>query len=121
MAVDGDSYTFPTGAEGWAGFANTNAELYPFSFANGGSITFTAAVAAGGVDTNVRFLFEADPHPNNNPNFATTNVTVSGETETSYTVQFGAQAADQDWNSLIMYIVERDQAVTVKNIQVTTN
>jgi hypothetical protein len=121
MAVDGDSYTFPTGAEGWGGFANTNSELYPFRFANGGSITFTAAVAAGGVDTNVRFLFEADPHPNNNPNFTTTNVTVSGETETSYTVEFGAQAADQDWNSLIMYIVERDQAVTVKNIQVTTN
>ena len=52
------SYTFPAGSEVWAGFANLNVDIYPFTFANGGSITFTAAVAAGGADTNVYFRFE---------------------------------------------------------------
>ena len=41
-------FTFPAGAEVWAGFANLNFDLYPFTFANGGSITFTAAVPNGG-------------------------------------------------------------------------
>ena len=31
---------------GW--FANLNFDIYPFTFVNGGTITFTAAVAAGG-------------------------------------------------------------------------
>ena len=41
------SYTFPAGSEDWAGFANLNTDIYPFTFANAGSITFTAAIAAG--------------------------------------------------------------------------
>ena len=32
---DGGVYTFPTGAEPWAGFANMNTALYPMSFSEG--------------------------------------------------------------------------------------
>ena len=38
----------PSRSEVWAGFANLNEDIYPFTFANGGTITFTAAVPAGG-------------------------------------------------------------------------
>ena len=37
---EGGTYTFPTGAEAWAGFANMNTALYPLSFPAGGKITF---------------------------------------------------------------------------------
>ena len=33
--VEGETYTNPTGAEGWAGFANEDVSLYPFSFPYG--------------------------------------------------------------------------------------
>ena len=60
--IDGTTYTFPTGAEGWAGFANMNTDLYPISMPNGGTVTFTAAVPAGG-SAEVYFRFEKNPYP----------------------------------------------------------
>ncbi len=119
MTVDGNTYTFPAGAEGWGGFANTNTALYPFNFENGGTVTFTGA--AVGADTSVKFQFENKPHPENTPNFATDPVVVSGTTEATYSATIPAQSATQDFSSFIMYIVERDQAVTVKNVKVTAN
>ena len=41
-SIEGDTFTFPTGSEVWAGFANLNTDIYPFTFAAGGTITFTA-------------------------------------------------------------------------------
>ena len=109
--VEGNNYTFPTGAEGYAGFSNNNAALYPFSFPNGGTVTFTASAA---VATNVNFRFEKAPYPDVDPAFSTENVTISGE-EKSYSVEFGAQG-ENTFASLLMYIVERDQTVMVKNV-----
>jgi len=114
--VDGNNYTFPTGAEAWAGFANENADLYPFSFPNGGSVTFTASAT---VDTNINFRFERLPFPDVDPAFSTANVTISGE-EKSYTVEFDA-TGENTYASLLMYIVERDQTVMVKDVVVTQN
>ena len=39
-------YTFPTGAQSWAGFANMNTDLYPLIFSESGSISFTGSVPA---------------------------------------------------------------------------
>jgi len=80
--VDGNTYTVPTGSEAWAGFANEDVSIYPFSFPNGGEITFTGATA--GTDVDVKFMFQYQPHPNNVPEFETATVTVSGTAETSY-------------------------------------
>ena len=44
--VTDEVYEFPSGAEGYAGFAN-NTDLYPFTFEFGGKITFTAAIPEG--------------------------------------------------------------------------
>ena len=33
----------PTGSEPWAGLANEDASVYPFTFGDGGSITFTGS------------------------------------------------------------------------------
>ena len=113
---DGDTYTFPTGAQDWAGFSNDNTALYPFTFPNGGTVTFTAAAPSG--DVNVNFKFEFNPYPDVNPNFATENVLISGTEEKTYTVDIPAQG-DQTFSSLLMYIVERDIPVVVKDVSIT--
>jgi hypothetical protein len=113
-------YTWQTGAEAWGGFANTNSAIYPFSFANGGSISFKAAATADG-ETSVRFTFENDAYPDTVPNFTTIPVTVSGTDETVYTVDFPAQAADQTFKSLLMYLADRDIGVAIKDVKVTPN
>jgi len=46
---------------------------------------------------------------------------VTGETEQTYEVTFEAQSADQTFKSFIMYIVERDQGVIVKDVKVTAS
>ena len=66
--LETNTYTVPAGSEGWAGFANEDTSVYPFEFANGGSITFTASAAA---TTTVRFRFEKNPYPDVEPAFDT--------------------------------------------------
>ena len=115
-----ETYTFPSGAEVWGGFANNNADLYPFTFGQGGEIRFTASLPEGTPDTGVRFVFENAPYPDVDPNFSTATVTVSGTAEMEYSVEIPQQAAAQTYESFLMYIVERDQPVTIKNIRVAT-
>ena len=113
---EGGVYTFPSGAEGWAGFANMNTDMYPLRFTESGSITFNGSVADGG-STNVRFRLEYNPHPDVNPAYDAAEVTVSGSTPTSYTVAIPSQGSNT-FSSLIMYVVERDVAVTITDVVV---
>jgi beta-glucanase (GH16 family) len=117
--VTDNTYVFPSGAEVWGGFANNNLDLYPFSFPNGGIVTFTASIPDGGSPVGVRFVFENAPYPDVNPNFSTEVVTVVGA-EATYTVEFPAQAADQTFSSFLMYLVDQDSPVTITNVTVTT-
>ncbi len=114
---EGLVYTFPTGAEGWAGFANENANVYPYSFSNGGSISFTAAAVAG--DVNVKFMFQNAPHPAHVPEFSTANVLVSGADELSYTVDVPSRPSSESYSSFLFYVVDRDLGVVVKDVIVT--
>ena len=112
-------YTFPSGAEGWAGFANENNTLYPISLTHGGKITFTGSAAQ---DTSIRFLFENAPHPNNTPNHPTGNVTITTSNPTAYSVAIPAYTADanQTFSSLILYLNDRDKGVTLTDFAIET-
>jgi hypothetical protein len=116
ISEDGTSFTYPAGAEGWGGFANMNADIYPLRFTSDGSISFMGSVADGG-SANVRFRLEYNPHPNVDPAYDAVGVTVSGATPTQYTVNVPSQG-DNTFSSLIMYIAENDVAVTVTDILV---
>ena len=113
------TYSFPTGAEVWAGFANMNSDVYPFSFADGGTITFTAAIPAGGSDTRIYFRFERLPFPDVDPAFNLDSKLITGEAELEYTVNIPPQGATNTYSSFLMYVVDRDSPVIVKNIVVT--
>ena len=115
--VDGTTFTFPTGAEGWAGFANMNTALYPLSMPNGGTITFTAAVPDGG-NAEVYFRFEKNPYPDTEPSVNSANVTITGAEEATYTVDIAAQG-ENTFSSFLLYVVTRDVPVVVKNVVVT--
>jgi hypothetical protein len=119
--VNNDSSTFSvaTGSEGWAGYANLNLELYPFSFAEGGTITFTGSVPSGSV-ANVDFRFERLPHPDVDPAFNTGAVTVTGADEATYTVTIAAQDAANTFSSFLIYVAERDIDVVIKDVVVTS-
>ena len=110
-----ETYTFPSGAEPWAGFAN-NADIYPISFPEGGSITFTASAA---VPTNVRFRFEYLPFPDVDPAYDTEQVLIDSTEPMEYTIEIPSQG-ENTFSSFLLYLVERDQAVTVSNVVVTS-
>jgi hypothetical protein len=115
--IDGELFTFSAAADSWGGFANMDLGLYPFVFSGGGSITFTAAVPSGG-SADVKFRFEKNPHPDVDPSYDTSTVTISGATESSYSLDIPSQG-NNNFRSLIMYIVDRDVAVQVSNLMVT--
>ena len=110
-------HTFPAGAEGWAGVANENADIYPLTFDDGGTITFTASSA--GDDVGIYFRFERLPYPNVDPAFNTAKATISGSTATEYTINIDAQAAGTTYSSALLYLDTRDVAVTITDITIT--
>ena len=111
-------YNFPTGSEVWAGFANENADIYPLSFPNGGRIAFNGSTA--GTDVSINFRFERLPHPDVDPAFSTSNVTVSGSEVTPYTVDIPPQDAANTYSSALLYLVTQDADVTLTDIVITS-
>ena len=59
-SYEGETFTFPSSAEPWAGFANMDLSLYPFTFQNGGKISFTGSVPSDG-SVQIKFRFEYNP------------------------------------------------------------
>lgn len=112
-------HTFPAGAEAWGGVANENAAIYPLTFDNGGTITFTASSA--GADVGIYFRFERLPYPNVDPAFSTASATISGSTATEYTITVDAQAAGTTYSSALLYLTTRDVAVTITDVTITVN
>jgi len=115
--TDQEVLTFPSGAESWAGFSNTNDSIYPLNLPDGGIITFTGA-ASGSVG--VRFRFEKLPYPDVDPAYNTSSVTVSGTTESTYSIVVPAQGSNT-YRSLILYLNNRNAPVSIKNVEVTAN
>ena len=105
------TYRVPAEASADAGFANTNTELYPFTFSSGGRISLQASVPSGG-SADVYFRFEKAPYPDTEPSFRTESVTISGSEPAIYTVAIPAQGMDV-FGSLILYIETRDVAVVI--------
>ena len=116
LVGDDGTFTFPTGSESWAGWANSNTAIYPFVFEYGGRIQFTASVPGGG-SADVRFRFERLPHPEVDPSYNTEAVTVSGDVATRYTIDVPSQGSNT-FRSLILYLNTRDVAVAITDILV---
>ena len=117
--IQGDEFTHPSSAEPWAGIANMDLSLYPLSFADGGSISFTGAVPSGG-SVNVQFKFEFNSHPDTEPSYSTAFTTISGSADQAYTIQIPSQGI-KTFSNLIFYIQERNTAVKIADLMITTS
>lgn len=108
------TYQFPSTADDWAGFANSN----------GGSITFTAATA--GVDIDVYIRLERLPYLDSDPgrvrpDYDATSITISGSDPKEYTIEIEPQGSNT-YSSLLFYLLTRDQKLTVSSeFDINTN
>ena len=107
------TFLFPTGAEGWAGFGNSNANIYPLDFPNGGQITFKASADAA---TSLYFKFEANAHPNVEPSYAGPTQAITTEA-TIYTIPLTSQGVNT-FNSALLYLMDRDVTVNITDIKI---
>ena len=115
--ADANTYTMPTGSESWAGFANEDASLYPFTFGEGGSITFSGNT--DGASADIYFRFEFNPYPDTEPSFNTTLLTLGAESA-DYTVNIPSQGGNT-FSSFLLYVTTPDVAVTLSNVVVNTS
>ena len=107
------SFEHPSGAQAWGGFANMNTDLYPLTFENGGNISFDAPASADGAE--IYFRFEFNPYPDTEPSLTLPN----------HIVTTGANVIEipegtNTFSSFLLYIVDRDVAVSLNSISVTT-
>ena len=72
-----------------------------------------------GADTSVYFRFERLPFPDVDPSFNLDPVVIVGEAEHGIHRTIPAQAAANTYSSFLMYVVEQDSPVIVKDIVVT--
>ena len=115
--IANDVFEFPTSADSWAGYANTNDSFYPLSLPNGGIITFTGASNS---PVGVRFRLEFNPYPDVEPAYNTSSVTVNGATESIYSIAIPSQG-NRTFSSVILYLDDRNIPVTIKDAQVIPN
>jgi hypothetical protein len=118
-ATYSQKFTFPTGAETWAGFANNNTSIYPLWFPEQGTVSFKATVSA---DAEVYFRFEKNPHPDVDPAIVTSNVSLlaANPAGTEYTVDVLGHNTNT-YRSAIMYVVTRDVDVSIFEVSITAN
>jgi hypothetical protein len=122
VVTNGNEFVVPLGSEDWAGFANENTSLYPFNFANGGTITFTASVPSGGA-VGVYFRFERLPYDPNDgvatePSFNTAAVNVQGVSARQYDITVSAQG-ENTFSSLLLYVTTQDEVIVITDVKIS--
>lgn len=112
---DGQTYINPTGSEDYAGFANEDVSVYPFSFPYGGSVAFEAHTNGNYAD--IYFRFEYNPYPDVEPSFLTEMITISTSDPAFYEVSVPPQG-DNTYSSFLLYVVTTDVPVTLTQVEV---
>jgi len=107
---DGNNFRISSGAESWAGFSANLDNTNPFTFPYGGAVSFTASLATGG-SADLRFKFEKQSHPNTDPSFYTSWVTVDSVVGRTYTVEIPAQPSANSYASFLLYLEQNNTFV----------
>ena len=112
--VEEDVFTVYSGAESWIGFY-TDAFFYnPLVFYTDHQVTFIGSTP--NIDVDVTFRFEQQP-PDWEPRFDIETVTISGNSETAYSVSIPKQG-EQTFTSAVILIDARDIGVTIKDVKI---
>ena len=115
-SVTGPTYTWPTGAEVWAGVAHdpTKTDVYPMKFPNGGSVVAKMAAVTG--DVVMRFKAEFASQSTIFWESAIRSVSSEGDTYT-----FTIPATTDTYGNFLLYLNERDEALVVESVEVISN
>lgn len=113
VSINGNSatYTCPTNAETWAGFANINTSYYPLKFANGGKIEFEAVVSS---NVTIRFKFEKLPYPDVEPSFSMDSVTITPGI-LNYAINIPSQGVNT-FSSFLLYVDTKDVPIQLSQV-----
>ena len=107
-------YVYNTGGNGYGGFANNNAELYPMTVAKKSVIKFNASVPSD-ASVDVFFKYEANPYPDTEPSYTTDKVTVTGAATADYQIVVPSQG-DKEFNNFILYLDTKDVPIVIKDV-----
>jgi hypothetical protein len=112
-----DQFNFPIESESYGGWSNDNTSFYPMTFnsrINGTSrIAFCASTV--GTDVKVYFRVEDQPHPNNLKKKDSEHVSIEGGNVIKpYIAEFPTLTGG--FNSLQMYVTERDMIVQIGKV-----
>jgi len=114
---NGNCYLFPNDAESYAGFANSNQEIYPLQFTNAGKITFDYDNTANTKDVKIRFRIERLPFPNVDPAYNTTTFTCPAGESGSNEIEIPSQETNT-FRSLLLYLDTRDVEIKLSNFEI---
>jgi hypothetical protein len=110
---------------GYSGFATSTTDLFPLTFGDGGTVSFTAAVPAGQAasDAIVKFKFEKEASETGDvavtePSCTSPEVTVSGTAETVYSVDIPVQG-NRTFSNFVMFVDTLDTDVKISNVMVS--
>lgn len=109
-------------AEDWGGFLYKEVnDEFPLTFGSGGSIQFSAGLYPSSQmgDVEIYFLLGRDNFPDIEPYYVTERVTLTMTGTTDFTLEIPTQW-DREFNAVAMYIVQRDQPITLTDIQFIT-
>ena len=114
ISDDAVEFIFPSTAESWAGYANSNLEAYPIDLSNGGQLKIYASVPSND-SVDIEFRFEFDVYPITEPSFFTDVITISGSQQNEYIIDL-PQIDTQTFSSIILYLLERNVAIQIDEI-----
>ena len=114
ISDDAVEFIFPSTAESWAGYANSNLEAYPVDLSNGGQLKIYASVPSND-SVDIEFRFEFDVYPITEPSFFTDVITISGSQQNEYIIDL-PQIDTQTFSSIILYLLERNVAIQIDEI-----
>ena len=111
-------FYYPNDADDWGGFANTDQNIYPLSFPNGGLIDFYAATEGEGDQIDVYFRFERLPYPDTEPSFNTDQIRISGSDFNYYSIEIPPQNQQNTFSSALFYLLTRNSSIRVTDFQI---
>ena len=120
---NGNQYIFPSDAESWAGFSNTNTAMYPIErqgTTNAFKIIFTTPDDLSGTDPKVYFKLEKNTYPNNTPYVDGSTIQLQVESSDGPNNKYSQTLPldeNQTYRSFLMFIKDQGQSYVIDNIR----
>jgi hypothetical protein len=127
VVIQGNQYKTSSSALDTSRFINTENDLYPFSFPQGGEIKFTASTSVSGETIDIQFIFEKYSNMLLVASYTTNIISIVSHEDNLYTetvpVLKNVDATTGveeviEYDAFYIKVLTRDKFVTIKHIQI---